>query len=35
MDAAYRAKYGHYTGYVEPMTAEQARATTLSLTPQT
>ncbi|MGW2938179.1 DUF2255 family protein [Streptomyces sp. NPDC001156] len=35
VDDAYRAKYGRYTGYVEPMTAEQARATTLRLTPQT
>ncbi|MFC9056716.1 DUF2255 family protein [Streptomyces sp. NPDC057074] len=35
VDDAYRAKYGHYTGYVEPMTAEQARATTLRVTPQT
>ncbi|MPY53068.1 DUF2255 family protein [Streptomyces acidicola] len=34
VDAAYRAKYGRYSGYVEPMVAEQARATTLRLTPQ-
>ncbi|WP_335981884.1 DUF2255 family protein [Streptomyces sp. CA2R106] len=34
VDAAYRAKYGRYTGYVEPMVADQARATTLRLTPQ-
>jgi hypothetical protein len=34
VDAAYRAKYGRYTGYVERMVAEQARATTLRLTPQ-
>ncbi|MFJ8025483.1 DUF2255 family protein [Streptomyces sp. NPDC096311] len=34
VDAAYEAKYGRYTGYVEPMVADQARATTLRLTPQ-
>ncbi|MEU6251340.1 DUF2255 family protein [Streptomyces sp. NPDC047043] len=34
VDAAYRAKYGHYSGYVKPMIGEQARATTLRLTPQ-
>ncbi|MFF5563004.1 DUF2255 family protein [Streptomyces sp. NPDC012623] len=34
IDAAYRAKYGHYTDYVEPMVADQARATTLRLTPE-
>jgi hypothetical protein len=33
VDAAYRTKYGRYTGYVEPMIAEQARATTLKLQP--
>lgn len=34
LDAAYRAKYGRYSSYVEPMVAEQARATTLRLAPQ-
>ncbi|MFI1092349.1 DUF2255 family protein [Streptomyces sp. NPDC020917] len=34
VDAAYRAKYGRYSGYVEPMVADQARSTTLRLTPQ-
>ncbi|NUQ99818.1 MAG: DUF2255 family protein [Streptomyces sp.] len=34
VDAAYRAKYGRYTSYVEPMVADRARATTLRLTPQ-
>ncbi|MFF4507459.1 DUF2255 family protein [Streptomyces sp. NPDC001401] len=34
VDAAYRAEYGHYSGYVEPMIAEQARATTLRVGPQ-
>jgi hypothetical protein len=33
VDAAYREKYGRYTGYVEPMVAPQARATTLRLVP--
>jgi hypothetical protein len=31
VDAAFRQKYGRYTGYVEPMVAPQARATTLRL----
>jgi hypothetical protein len=31
VDAAYRIKYGRYSGYVEPMIAPQARATTLKL----
>ncbi|CAM5721677.1 MULTISPECIES: DUF2255 family protein [Streptomyces] len=35
VDAAYQTKYGRYTGYVEPMISEQARATTLRLHPQT
>ncbi|MEU6556427.1 DUF2255 family protein [Streptomyces sp. NPDC046915] len=34
IDDAYRSKYGHYSGYVEPMVAEQARVTTLRLLPQ-
>jgi hypothetical protein len=34
VDAAYRTKYGRYSGYVEPMVAPQARATTLRLVPQ-
>lgn len=34
VDAAYRAKYGRYSEYVEPMVGEQARATTLRLTPR-
>ena len=34
IDAAYRAKYGRYSGYVEPMVAPQARATTLKLLPR-
>jgi hypothetical protein len=33
VDAAYQQKYGRYTGYVEPMVAPQARATTLRLVP--
>ncbi|GAA4985529.1 hypothetical protein HD597_004157 [Nonomuraea thailandensis] len=33
IDAAYRSKYGHYSGYVEPMVANTARATTLKLLP--
>jgi hypothetical protein len=33
VDAAYRAKYGRYSSYVEPMIAAQARATTLKLVP--
>jgi hypothetical protein len=32
VDAAYRAKYGRHSGYVEPMVAPPARATTLRLT---
>ncbi|OPG13345.1 DUF2255 family protein [Microbispora sp. GKU 823] len=34
VDSAYRAKYGHYSGYVEPMVADDARATTLRLIPR-
>lgn len=34
VDGAYRAKYGRYSGYVEPMVAEPARATTLRLSPR-
>jgi hypothetical protein len=34
VDAAYRDKYGRYPGYVEPMVAPQARATTLRLVPE-
>jgi hypothetical protein len=34
IDAAYRAKYGRYSSYVEPMIAAQARATTLKLVPR-
>jgi hypothetical protein len=34
VDAAYRDKYGRYTGYLEPMLAPQARATTLRLAPR-
>lgn len=34
VDAAYRAKYGRHSDYVEPMVADQARATTLRLAPQ-
>ncbi|MGJ6967842.1 DUF2255 family protein [Streptosporangium sp. G11] len=34
IDAAYRSKYGHYSGYVEPMVADTARATTLKLLPR-
>jgi hypothetical protein len=33
VDAAYRAKYGRHSGYVEPMVAPEARATTLRLVP--
>jgi hypothetical protein len=33
-DAAYRAKYGGDTGYVEAMVAPQARAATLRLVPR-
>ncbi|MDR8412367.1 DUF2255 family protein [Nonomuraea sp. 3-1Str] len=34
VDAAYRAKYGRYSSYVEPMVAASARATTLRLLPR-
>ena len=34
VDTAFREKYGRYTGYVEPMVAPQARATTLRLVPR-
>jgi hypothetical protein len=34
VDAGYREKYGRYSGYVEPMVAPQARATTLRLVPR-
>jgi hypothetical protein len=34
VDAAYRAKYGRYPAYVEPMLAPPARATTLELVPR-
>ena len=34
VDAAFREKYGRYTGYVEPMVAPRARATTLRLVPR-
>jgi hypothetical protein len=34
IDTAYRAKYGRYSAYVEPMVAEAARATTLRLVPR-
>src|SRR4051812_30129010 len=34
VDAAFRDKYGRYTGYVEPMIAPQARTTTLRLVPR-
>src|SRR4051794_20798190 len=34
VDAALREKYGRYTGYIEPMVAPQARATTLRLVPR-
>ena len=33
VNAAFREKYGRYTGYVEPMVAPRARATTLRLVP--
>ena len=35
VDAAYRSKYGRYSGYVEPMIAAPVRATTLKLVPGT
>jgi hypothetical protein len=34
VDAGYRRKYGRYSGYVEPMVAPQAPATTLKLVPR-
>jgi hypothetical protein len=34
IDAAYRAKYGRYSGPVASITTEQARATTLQLVPR-
>jgi hypothetical protein len=34
IDAAYRAKYGRYPSYVEPMVSAGARATTLKLLPR-
>ena len=34
IDDAYRAKYGRHSGYVEPMIAPPARATTLKLVPR-
>ena len=34
VDAAYRAKYGRYPSYVEPMVRAEARATTLKLVPR-
>ena len=34
IDTAYRAKYGRYSGYVEPMIAPQARGTTLRVLPR-
>ncbi|BBL79969.1 hypothetical protein RxyAA322_18230 [Rubrobacter xylanophilus] len=34
IDAAYREKYGRYPGYVRPMVAPEARATTLRLVPR-
>jgi hypothetical protein len=34
VDAAYRQKYGRHSGYVEPMIAPPARATTLKLVPK-
>jgi len=34
IDDAYRAKYGRHSGYVEPMVAPAARATTLKLVPR-
>ena len=34
VDAAFREKYGRYAGYLEPMVAPQARATTLRLVPR-
>jgi hypothetical protein len=34
IDAAYRAKYARYSGPVASITAAEARATTMRLTPQ-
>jgi hypothetical protein len=34
VDAGYRAKYGRYPSYVEPMVRAEARATTLKLVPR-
>ena len=34
VDAAFRDKYGRYTGYVQPMLAPQARPTTVRLMPR-
>jgi hypothetical protein len=34
VDAAYRAKYGHYTSIVESVLTEQARASTLRVEPR-
>ena len=34
VDAGYREKYARYPSYVEPMVAQQARATTLRLIPR-
>ncbi|MFE6489377.1 DUF2255 family protein [Streptomyces sp. NPDC057757] len=34
VDAAYRAKYGHYTSIVEHVLTERARAATLRLEPR-
>jgi hypothetical protein len=33
IDAGYRDKHGRYPSYVEPMSSEQARATTLRVVP--
>lgn len=32
--AAYREKYGRYSGYVQPMVRPEARATTIELVPR-
>jgi hypothetical protein len=34
VDAAYRAKYGHYSSIVDGITSDQARATTVRITPR-
>ena len=34
VDAAYREKYGRYSGYVEPMVRPEGRATTIELVPR-